>query len=361
MIVAIVGANGFIGTRLVEMFHLGGRHTVVPIVRRASGLALAARFAVDWRIGDALDITSLAAALTGCDAVVHTALGDIRQIEAMPTALCAAAAAAGVQRVVYLSSASVHGQAPDPGTTEDSPLHCRHAMDYNNAKVRAERAFFRSCALRGLAGFALRPGVVFGPRSRWIADLAADLRQERAWLLGEGDGVCNTLYVDNLVEAVAQCLTAPVNAAGAYLVGDTERITWSGFYHGTASALGIDPSTIHRLASVPAIQRTTQERISRLVAGRAVQTVLPVVPTRWKTVAKRLTASLAPVAASSDAWQLPAKPRPRITQELALLQECRWQLPSDRAALRLGYRPMVGFATALRRSVAWLAFAEGNS
>ncbi|MBC7368059.1 MAG: NAD-dependent epimerase/dehydratase family protein [Undibacterium sp.] len=361
MIVAIVGANGFIGTRLVEMFHLGGRHTVVPIVRRASGLALAARFAVDWRIGDAINVTSLAAALRGCDAVVHTALGDTRQIEAMPTTLCAAAGIAGVRRVIYLSSASVHGQAPQPGTTEDSPLHCRHAMDYNNAKVRAERAFFRGCTRHGLAGFALRPGVVFGPRSRWIADLAADLRNERAWLLGDGDGICNTLYVDNLVEAVAQCLTAPADATGPYLVGDTERVTWSGFYHSVATALGIAPSGIHRLAAVPALRRTTQEQISRLVAGRTVQTVLPVVPARWKTVAKRLTAALAPAAASPDSWRLTEKPRPRISQELALLQQCRWQLPSNRAALRLGYRPVVSFTTAMRRSVAWLAFAEGSA
>ena len=46
MNVAIIGAGGFIGNRLVEMFHLGGRHEVVPIVRRPSGLALPARFAL---------------------------------------------------------------------------------------------------------------------------------------------------------------------------------------------------------------------------------------------------------------------------------------------------------------------------
>lgn len=361
MNIAVIGANGFIGTRLVEMLHLGGSHHVVPVVRRASGLALAARFAVDWRIGDALDVASLTAALAGCDAVVHTALGDTRQIEAMPDMLCAAAAAAGVRRVIYVSSASVHGQAPDPGTDEDSPLHCRHAMDYNNAKVRAERAFFRGCRHHGLAGFALRPGVVFGPRSRWIADLAADLRNERAWLLGDGDGICNTLYVDNLVEAVIQGLTAPAEAAGPYLVGDAERITWADFYRGAADAFGLGHVVIHRLEAVPAFRRSAQEQISRVVAGRAVQTLLPVLPTRLKTVAKRLTVSLAAPVVAMDAWQLPERPRPRITQELALLQQCRWQLPSERAALHLGYRPVINFATALHRSAAWLAFAEGTS
>jgi nucleoside-diphosphate-sugar epimerase len=361
MIVAIIGANGFIGTRLVELFHLGGRHTVVPVVRRAASLALPARFNLDWRIADALDPAALAAALAGCDAVVHTALGDPRQIAAMPAVLCTAAAAAGVRRLVYLSSAAVHGQAPKPGTTEDSPLHSRHSLDYNNAKVRAERAFFRHCARAGLDGFALRPGVVFGPRSRWIADLATDLRAHRAWLLDDGAGICNSLYVDNLVAAVDRALTAPADAAGAYFVGDDERVTWLDFYQPVARSLGLDPAAIHRLSTAPVFARTTQERISRLVAGRTVQTVLPAVPARWKILTKRLVATLAPAAPSPDSWSLAGQPTPRLTEELTLLQQCRWRLPSDRARARLRYQPGVDFPTAIQRSLAWLAFAEGRS
>ncbi|MBC8040442.1 MAG: NAD(P)-dependent oxidoreductase [Opitutaceae bacterium] len=361
MSIAIIGANGFIGTRLVELLHLGGEYKVIPVVRRASGLALSARFALDWRIGDALNVESLAAAISDCEAVVHVALGDPRQIEAMPAVLCEAAASTGVKRVIYLSSASVHGQAPGSDTTEDSPLHCRHAMDYNNAKVRAERAFFRQCAKHRLEGFALRPGVVFGPRSRWITDLATDLRQRRAWLLGEGDGVCNGIYVDNLVAAVERCLAAPADAAGAYLVGETARVTWSDFYHRVANELGLDPATIHRVPAAPVFRRTPKETVARLVASRGVQALLPAAPDRLKKFGKHLLAAATAPAPTSDAWSLPAEPAPRITQELALLQQCRWQIPSDRAMQRLGYRPVVDFPTAIQRSLAWLAFAEGRS
>ena len=361
MIIAVVGAGGFIGTRLVEMFHLGGHHAVIPVVRRPSGLALSARFALAGRIGDALDVPSLATALAGCEAVVHTALGDPRQIEAMPAVLCAAAAAAGVKRVVYLSSASVHGQAPEPGTQEDTPLHCRHAMDYNNAKVRAERSFFAGCQRHGLEGFALRPGIVFGPRSRWITDLVGDLRQRRAWLLGSGDGICNSLYVDNLVGAIDRCLAAPAAAAGAYLVGDAERITWADFYHLVAAALGIPPATIHRLAAAPEFPRTTRERVARLVASRGVQTFLPAVPARLKQMTKHLITACTLPAAAADGWHQPGESSPRLTQELALLQQCRWSLPSHRAIQRLHYSAVVDFPTAIQRSLAWLAFAEGRT
>ena len=361
MTIAVIGANGFIGSRLVETLHLGGQHQVVPVVRRASGLALPARFALDWRIGDALSVPSLTTALRGCDAVIHAALGDPRQIEAMPACLGAAAAAAKVPRVIYLSTASVHGQAPAPGTTEDSPLHTGHAMTYNNAKIRAERSFFRACTEHQLAGFALRPAIVFGPRSRWIADLAGDLRRGRAWLLGRGDGICNTVYVDNLVAAVDRCLVAPADTAGAYLVGDAEQITWDGLYRSVAAALGLDAATIHRSNQVPAFARTGPERISHLVASRPVQAFLPLVPGRLKRLVKRITTALPEPTPGAAAWSLPAAPRPRITAELALLQQCRWQLPSDRAALLLGYQPVVSFRTGLQRSLAWLALAEGRA
>lgn len=361
MIVAIVGANGFIGTRLVELFHLTGRHPVVPIVRRPAALALCARFALETRLGDALAVPSLAAALAGCDAVVHTALGDPRQIEAMPAVLCAAAALARVPRVVYLSSASVHGQAPPPGTDESALLHTQHAMPYNNAKVRAERAFFRACQRHGLAGFALRPGVVYGPRSRWIADLSADLRSDQAWLLRAGDGICNGIYVDNLVAAVACCLTAPTDAAGAYLVGDAEVITWEELYHTVAVALGLDPRRIHRLATLPDFLPSTQEKIADLVAHPVTQIFLPTMPSSLKRIGKQFLAAVASSAPPPDSWQLPALPAPRVTQELALLQTCRWSLPSRLAHQRLGYTPVVDFSTALTRSLAWLAFAEGRT
>ena len=128
------------------------------------------------------------------------------------------------------STASVHGQAPPFGATETSSLHTRHVLAYNNAKVRAERTFFQECSCRGLEGFALRPGLVYGPRSRWIADAAADLRNHQAWLLGDGLGIFNGIYVDNLYAAILASLQAPSEAAGAYLVGDERTTTWQDFY-----------------------------------------------------------------------------------------------------------------------------------
>lgn len=359
MKIAVIGASGFIGTRLLEQFHLGAGPEVVAVVRRPSSLALPARFAVETQIADALDVDAMARAISGCSVVIHTALGDPAQIERMPAALCLAANAAGVRRLVYLSSASVHGQNPAPGTDESTPLNANQALEYNTAKIRAELKFFAECERHGLVGFALRPGIVYGPRSRWIADVAADLTEGRAWVYEGGRGICNGIYVDNLVHAITCCLNATDDAAGVYLVGDAGKTTWEDFYRAAAQHVGVPWSAVHQLARLPAFKRSWQDRAGRAVAHPLVQRLLPLVPFGLKRGAKAVMAA-ASQTARPDSWELPDTPRPRITHELALLQQCAWQFPHSRAEHQLDYRPAVSFAEGMDRSFAWWRFAQGE-
>ena len=359
MKVAVIGAGGFIGTRLIEQFHLGGGPTVVALVRRPSSLALPARFSLETHLADALDIDAMARAISGCTAVIHTALGDPAQIERMPVALCLAAAAAGVRRLVYLSSASVHGQNPAPGTDESTPLKVHQSLDYNSAKIRAEHKFFAECRRHSLVGFALRPGVVYGPRSRWIGDLATDLIEGRAWLYEGGRGICNGVYIDNLVTAIACCLHATDDAAGAYLIGDAEKITWEQFYRTAAVHLDVSWKQIHEITRLPAFKRSWQDRAGRAAAHPFVQRLLPLVPRGLKSRARAVLSASA-LAPRPDSWTIPDRPGPRITQEMALLQQCAWKFPHTRAEQHLDYRPAVTFETGMERSFAWWRFAQGG-
>lgn len=359
MKVAVIGASGFIGTRVIEQFQLGGGPEVRAVVRRPSSLALPARFPIETQIADALDIDAMARAFTGCSAVVHTALGDPAQIERMPAALCLAAAAAGVRRLVYLSTASVHGQNPPEGTDESTPLNTHQALEYNSAKIRAELKFFSECHRHSIVGFALRPGIVYGPRSRWIADLAQDMLGGTAWLYEGGRGVCNGIYVDNLVHAIRCCLQATDDAAGVYLVGDAETITWEQFYRAAATQLGVRWATIHQINRLPAFRRSWQDRAASAAANPIVQRMLPLVPNNLKRSAKAVIAAASPQQ-RVDSWILPADPRPRITQELALLQQCTWRFPYARAEQHLDYKPIVSFDDGIQRSFAWWRFTQGE-
>src|SRR4051812_31523770 len=97
--VAIVGANGFIGSRLVETFHLAGKAEVRPVVRNPAGLARSARFRLNYRVGNALDQAAMEQSLAGCDVVIHAVAGSPKTVVDSVAPVYRAANAAGVRRL----------------------------------------------------------------------------------------------------------------------------------------------------------------------------------------------------------------------------------------------------------------------
>ncbi len=355
---AVVGASGFIGLRTVELLSDRTDCAVVPVVRTAASLAVLARQRLDWRIAGLLAPAPLAAALRGCSVCIHAAIGDAAQIVHMAEVAYRACAAGGVRRLVWLSSASVHGQDCAPGTDEASPLHDRHPLVYNNAKVRAERRLARLARDRRVEVVVLRPGVVFGPRSRWIADAAADLAAGRAAWLDGGRGVCNSIYVDNLVEAIRLAATVPAAAGEAFLVGDAETVTWADLLLPIAAHLGRNATVFHEVATA-AITPERESRFAALTLTPAYARLTALVPARAKRLAKALAAAWATPPPPPNPWSFRGAPaaKSRLTTELTLLQRCRWKLPHAKASRILGYNPPVPFAEGLRRSLAWVDFA----
>ena len=355
MRVAVLGASGFIGNRTVEMLHLGGRAEVRPVVRRVAGMALASRFALDCRLADACDRDALARAFAGCDVVVHAVAGDAQLILDTLAPTFHAARQAGVRRIVYLSTASVHGQAPAPGTDEESPLRDDQTIEYNNAKVRAERRLGELHREGGVELVMLRPGIVLGPRSSWIGGFADALLAGEACLVDGGRGVCNGIYVDNLVHAIELASTADVDGQ-VFLVADEEQFTWADVYRPVAEALGVAlddvPEAIVPDFSEP--RRSTADTLRRSPAARLLARMLPP-PVRATLVAA--LGGAAQADAADHRWDMPRRRQLTVTQEMALLYRCAYKLPFAKATRFLGYRPIVSFAEASRRTVAWLAFA----
>ncbi len=354
---AVIGASGFVGLRTVELLAARTDCTVVPVVRAAASLAVLARQRLDWRIASFLDTAPLAAALRGTSVCVHAAIGDAGQIVRMAEVAYRACAAAGVRRLVWLSSASVHGQDCALGTDETTLLHTRHPLVYNNAKVRAEARLAKLAADRRVEIVMLRPGVVFGPRSRWVADAAADLLAGRAAWIDSGRGICNSIYIDNLVEAIRLAATVPAAAGQTFLVGDEETVTWADFLLPIAAHLGHAASAFHEVPP-PQIVPERESRLAALTLNPAYGRASRLVPDRAKRLCKALVTAWAPPPPRHSGWALRRPGRAvHLSAEHALLQQCRWKLPHAKAAALLGYRPPIEFAEGLKRSLAWLDFA----
>ena len=356
MKVALMGASGFIGSRMVEMFHLGGLGKIRPIVRSFGGFARLARFDLDCKIADAADERALTAAFAGCDFVVHAVHGHPAIVESSIPPSYRAACAAGVKRLVYLSTASVHGQAPAPGTDERSPLNDRQPVDYNNRKVRAERLLLRERAREAVEVVILRPGIVFGPRDRWVSGIAQELLRGTAYLVSGGTGICNSIYVDNLVQAIHLALTASHADREAFLVGDAETVMWAELYEQIAVALGKPVTEIHRVAK-PEFRQSWKDRMEYFRSLKLTQAALPLFPAKIKRAAKAALIAW-PEPTKQSAWALAGKPAPMVTREMAELHQCQYRLPYDKAKRLLGYEPRVTFEEGCRRSIEWLRFAE---
>jgi len=358
---ALVGASGFIGLRVTEVLADRPDFSLTAIVRLASSLAVLARRPLPWKISSFTDEVALAAALRDTDTCVHAAIGDPAQIVRMATAAYRACAAAGVSRLVWLSSATVHGQNCAHGSDENSALHDRHPLVYPNAKVRAEWALRRLARDGRLTVIMLRPGIVFGPRSRWIADAAAAIQADKAVWHNGGLGVCNTVYIDNLVEAIRLAATVPGLRTGPFYIGDAERVTWRDFLLPIAWHLGRDESAF---TDPPAVNFPPEREsiLMRFAAHPAYHSATQLISDRTKRVVKAVLRAWRPPSPGPDPWQ-PHRSHSgaALTHELALLQQCAWHLPLDHARRTLGYAPPVTFAEGMNRSLAWLDFAEGRS
>ncbi|HEX2117439.1 MAG TPA: NAD(P)-dependent oxidoreductase [Alphaproteobacteria bacterium] len=361
--VGVLGAGGFVGSRIVEQFYLGGTAHVVPIVRGYGALPRPARFALETRLADALDYAALVKAFAGCDIVVNAVLGPYNQIVAEPPIIYKAAEAAGVRRLIHISTASVHGQAPEPGTDETSALRTDQPFPYNNAKVRAEQQF-RALRKRGLVELVmLRPGIVFGPRDIWISGIARQLAQGRAYLVDGGRGICNTVYIDNLVHAVRLALEAPVDGE-VFLIGDSEIITWAEIHRWVAAGLG--SCAPPRILDDPPIAPAGRPWLDRMRGIALWKATMRQVPAAAKDRGREMLALLKGAAAgmrearqrrTRGDWVLPDDSIGPVPLETAMLHRCRYKFPFAKARRMLGYEPVVSVEDGLIRSIRSLALA----
>jgi nucleoside-diphosphate-sugar epimerase len=347
--VAILGAGGFVGNRAVEMLHLGGSREVVPVVHRPSALALASRFALKGRVADALDERAMTAAFAGCDAAVSAVAGPRATITGMIAPLVRAAKNAGVRRIVYLSSQMVHGYAPEPGTTESSPFPRAQQTGYSRSKIAAERTLQSMAAAHEVEFVTLRPGIVYGPRSRWTGGVADELLGGDAFLLRGAAGVCNAIYVDNLVAAIDLAIESPEAAGEAFFVNDAEALRWADLIEPLADALKLTRDSIVRPTLAEALASAPSWMDRHLV---------PAAKQAFRKLPRRLAHSLRAVRRGAQPSRAVAgPPPPHHSREIALLQTNSVRLPNDKAERLLGYRPAISPEDAMRRSIAWLRFA----
>ncbi|MCC6736883.1 MAG: NAD-dependent epimerase/dehydratase family protein [Bauldia sp.] len=230
--VLVTGATGFLGQYVVRKL-LALRQPVIATGRNLRiGLALQAEGA-DFRPVDLTDLPGLGTAMAGVAAVVHagalsSAWGKESEFHATNVGgtenVIAAALAAGVKRIVYVSSPSVMTRhAEQLNLRESDPLPDEHVSVYSLTKrlgedrVRAASGRIETVILRPKAIYGVGDTAIF-PR------LLKAAQKGRLPIIGDGNTVTNLTHVSDVVEAILLALTTTKGVGKAYVITGGEDV-----------------------------------------------------------------------------------------------------------------------------------------
>lgn len=250
----VTGASGFVGQSLcVDAIRRGW--SVTAALRKSDAALPDCEAAL---IGQVDETTPWAGALRDIEVVVHLAarvhvmkdtatdpLAEFRKVNVVGTEhLARSAAAAGVKRLVYVSSIKVNGEETVEDrryTEQDVP---QPQDPYGISKWEAEQALHRVADETGLEVVIVRPPLVYGAgvRGNFLQMLGAVARG-LPLPLGSISNQRDLVYVGNLVDALMACATHPAAVGQTYLVSDGEPVSTSELLHRLAEAMHV-PSRV---------------------------------------------------------------------------------------------------------------------
>jgi nucleoside-diphosphate-sugar epimerase len=239
MSILVTGAGGFLGRRICKSLLVAGSMDLrlhfrgaAPggLIEELQGQFPGAR--IEAVAANLLNRGQLDGLVAGIDCIVHAAAGmrgsaaDMFANTVIGTRnLLEAAGAAGVRRIVLISSFAVYqtGTLPSGALHDESiPMEADGVEKgpYAHAKTRQEQLFLEFRERFGFESVVLRPGVIYGPGAGAFSSRVGIQAMGLFFSLGRG-ATLPLSYVDNCADAVATAaLHAP--AGSAYNVVDDD-------------------------------------------------------------------------------------------------------------------------------------------
>jgi hypothetical protein len=182
---------------------------------------------------------------------------------------------------VHVSSFVVYQIPVEGEVAEESPQETSSA-GYAYTKRKLEDELLRAAGEDALPMTILQPTIVYGPFSRsWTIDPADMLRYGTVILPDRGEGICNAVYVDDVVSAMILAALHPRAAGQRFLISGPKPITWGLFYEAMARAAGTKGPQ-YRPAEAIAREGGKVRKLLRLAADpeRVIRRVAQIGPCR---------------------------------------------------------------------------------
>jgi nucleoside-diphosphate-sugar epimerase len=223
--VALTGASGYTGGRLLAALRERGDEVTVLVRARSPSDAVRSRAA---RVveGDLADADAIDRLISGQDAVLHVAAvyrtaghpdDYYREVNVRGTErLLEAAARHGVRRFVHTSTVGVHGHVEKPPADENAPL--APGDIYQETKAEGEKLAFDYHRRRGVPVSVVRPGAIYGPGETRLLKLFRAIARGRYAIVGSGRTFYHPVYIDDLVAGYLLALDRDEAVGEAFLI-----------------------------------------------------------------------------------------------------------------------------------------------
>lgn len=253
MRVFVSGATGFIGGHLTRSLQAEG-HEVRTVARPSPRADALEERGVGVVRGDLRDPDAVRAGMAGCDLVHHLAtvrtgasvdrLADDPRTRAGYEAdvdatrvVVDCAVEAGVEQLVYASSAGVHGRIRRVPADESEPLDPDTA--HRQAKLDGERIVRDASERHGLPSVVARLSSVYGPGDERAGRFFRMIPEGRFRLVGSGDIPYHYTYVDDIVLGLRRCEEWRGAPGTPFLIGADPIPTLREFMEAIAEESGV--------------------------------------------------------------------------------------------------------------------------
>ena len=235
----VTGASGFIGGRLAERLATEEGVRVRAMVRRTKKAGRLQKLQLEIVKADLLDLDSLREAIDGCDLVFHCAAlvretgdrNEFLQTNVQGTKnILNVSRDAGVRKFIHFSSVSVYGLNPPDRADETTPFQpCENL--YRDTKIAGEKAVWAAHQEARLPVVVIRPANVYGPYSNpWTIRPMKLINSGQMILINGGTGLCNYVYIDNLLDATLLATKRDSSVGQVYLISDGNAVMWKEFF-----------------------------------------------------------------------------------------------------------------------------------
>lgn len=275
--VLVTGATGFLGGAVARRLAEDGAQVKALARRPDRDRYIRDVPGIEIVQGDITDAGRMREVTAGCTYVFHVAAalgGELdlqRRVNVTGTrTVVEAAAAAGVRRMVHISTIAVYGYRHRADASESTPVDPGHDP-YAITKAEAEAALREAAEANNLSYSIIRPGMIYGPRSRpWTQGMFKLARRNPTIFLGDGSGSAYPIHVDDVVDLTVLAATHPRAHNEIFNAAPDPSPTWREFL-GAYSALaghdrwlGIPPFLLVPVAAVMGLVLPRNNRLKDL-------------------------------------------------------------------------------------------------